>query len=120
MSLLDRKVETVTVFPEIVRLDEDGNTHRYPSPDGFEYTAVIQSKGQSGTAARRSEQDNEGYESETILRLRFTRGFEAEHGTLGRTSEIEWNGERWTIFGDPYVYNGSPRTAHVDYVLKRG
>lgn len=119
MSLLDRKLETVIVFPEVARLDEDENIHTEPAKVGFEATAVIQVKNESGTSARRAEQDNEGYESEQQLRLRFTRGFEEEHGLLGAQAEIEWRGKRYTIFGAPMEFNGSSRTYHVDYTLKR-
>jgi hypothetical protein len=38
---------------------------------------------------------------------------------LGAQSAVEWNGERYAIDGDPKIYNGSRRTAHLDYVMIR-
>jgi hypothetical protein len=41
-------------------------------------------------------------------------------GILGAQSQIEWNGKLYSIVGDAKIYNGSRRTAHVDYVMVRG
>jgi hypothetical protein len=38
---------------------------------------------------------------------------------LGAQSQVEWNGQRYTVDGEPRQYNGSRRTAHVDYVIVR-
>jgi hypothetical protein len=38
---------------------------------------------------------------------------------LGAQSQIEWGGKRYSIEGDALIYNGSRRTAHVDYVISR-
>jgi hypothetical protein len=38
---------------------------------------------------------------------------------LGAQSQIEWRGKRYSILGDAKTYNGSRRTAHVDYVMVR-
>ncbi|ERB55489.1 hypothetical protein N806_31200 [Rhodococcus sp. P27] len=116
MSLLDQANEDVIVFPEEVVTDADGNTRTRPSKTGFPARARIQVQGQSGTSARRSEQDNEGYESEKVYKIRFPRSF--PH-ILGAQSEIEWKGVRWVIFGDVNYFNGSPRTARTDYTMKR-
>jgi hypothetical protein len=40
-------------------------------------------------------------------------------GILGVQSQVEWNGRRYSIFGDAMVYNGSRRTADVDDVIVR-
>ncbi|ETZ60868.1 hypothetical protein I541_1025 [Mycobacteroides abscessus] len=34
-------------------------------------------------------------------------------------SQIEWEGKRYGIFGIPQRYMGSPRTAHVEYLMQR-
>lgn len=38
---------------------------------------------------------------------------------LGARRVVEWNGKRYAIEGDPMIYNGSRRTARVDYVMTR-
>ncbi|AXH44648.1 head-to-tail stopper [Mycobacterium phage PhishRPhriends] len=121
MSLLDGgpAYEDVIVYPEEVFTDEDGNTQTRPSKTGIPAKARFQVQGQSGTSARRAEQDNEGFESEKVYRMRFPRSWDAEHGVLGAQSEIEWRGARWALFGDVNFYNSSRRTARVDYTVKR-
>lgn len=118
MSLLDRTNFPVTVYPEITIQDEDGNDILKPGP-GYETTATIQPQRQSGTSARRAEQDDEGYSTEEIYRLRFSRAHDAEHGLLGQGSQLDWNGGRWHFVGMPTQYAGSRRTAHIDYQIKR-
>lgn len=119
MSLLDYATEDCVVFPEETYTDADGNIRSRASSTGFPAKARFQVQGQSGTSARRQEQDNEGFETEKVYRIRFSRGFTEEHGILGAQSQIEWNGQRWVIFGDANYYTMSPRTAHVDYTIKR-
>ncbi|QIS05928.1 hypothetical protein F5X71_29715 [Nocardia brasiliensis] len=118
MSLLDKANESVVVYPEEVVTDADGNVRTRPAKLGFPAKATIRAVAQSGTSARRTEQDNEGYESEQLYRIRFVRGF--NHGApLGAQSQIEWNGTRWALFGDAVRFNGSRRTAHFDYLIRR-
>jgi len=116
VSILDTGTEDVLVFLEEVVTDIDGNIRTRPSKTGIPTKARIQVQGQSGTSARRSEQDNEGYESEKVYRIRFPRSF--PH-VLGAQSQIEWRGQRWAVFGDINYYTSSPRTAHVVYTMKR-
>jgi hypothetical protein len=43
-----------------------------------------------------------------------------EHQCLvNAQAQIEWRGKRWAVFGDAFIYNSSPRTAHVTYTIKR-
>ena len=121
MSLLDTgaRYEPVKVYPEVMIEDADGNKFTKPSATPIDAIARFQIQGQSGTSARRSEQDNEGFSTEKVYRMRFPRSFTKTHGILGAQSQIEWNGQRWAIFGDANVYNGSPALARVDYVIKR-
>lgn len=116
MSLLRRGLtETVTVYPEEVVTDMDGNTRTRPSATGIETRARMQPLGQSGTSSRRQEQDNEGFESERVYSIRFDPDFPL----LGMQSQIEWGGKRWALFGTEVLYNSSPRTRHVTYTIKR-
>lgn len=119
MSLLDAGNQPVTIFPEEETTDADDNILTRPSATGIETFARIDLMNQSGTSARRSEQDNEGFESEESYSLRPTRAFTAEHGLLGAQSQVEWRGVRWALFGMPRFYSRSPATAHVTYSIKR-
>lgn len=107
----------VTVFPEVQDTDKDGNVRTRASKTGFPAKASIYPLNQSGTAARRAEQDNEGFETETVLRMRLV----GEHRflVLGAQSVIEWDGARWSVFGDVIKQDATPRTAHYLYTLRR-
>ncbi|BBC53823.1 putative head-to-tail connector [Mycobacterium phage PP] len=126
MSLLDRCDQDVVVYPELVGKDGDGNDRTYPSDVGIPAKARIQVLGQSGTSSRRQEQDNEGFESERVYTIHFTRKFDREHGVIGMQSQIEWQTNpitgdpvRWALFGEPAYYTGSRRTKHTRYTMKR-
>jgi hypothetical protein len=121
MSLLDTgaRYQPVTVYPEVLEIDEDGNKFTRPSETGIPAIARMQVANQSGTSARRAEQDNEGFQSEKVYRMRFPRSFTKEHGILGAQTEIEWKGQRWALFGDATEYDGSPALSRVDYTIKR-
>ena len=116
MSLLDKWNYVVTVFPEEEFVSRDGNLGIRASSTGVEKRAMIQPLPQSGTSQRRAEQDNEGYESEEMYRLRFAR---ADEMNLGMASQVLWDGYRWSINGKATRYNGSSRTRHLDYLIKR-
>lgn len=119
MSLLDKGNWTVTVYPEEEYTDEDGNTILRASLTGYEAQAVVQPERQSGTSARRAEQGNEGYETEEVYRVRFTRNHDRTHPRLGLAAQVEWEGERWHVVGWATEYSGSRKTAHIDYQVKR-
>lgn len=116
MSLLDYGNWDIIVYPEEMYIDSDGNKMMRASSTGIPMRATIQPLPQSGTSARRAEQDNEGFESEELYRLRFRR---SEEPFLGNRALIEWRGGTWSINGFPNIYRGSSRTAHLDYVIKR-
>lgn len=121
MSLLDTgaRYEPVKVFMEQMTVDGDGNKFTKPSTSHIDAIARLQVQNQSGTSARRAEQDNEGFETEKVYRMRFPRSFTKEYGILGAQSQIEWRGSRWVLFGDATVYESSPALARVDYTIKR-
>lgn len=116
MSLLDVGREVVVIYQEIETTDADGNTITKAGPTGVETIATVQLLAQSGTSSRRAEQDNEGFESEQVYRLRLPRSWTVE---IGAQSQVEWLGVRWSILGKPRRYNGSNRTAHTDYIIRR-
>lgn len=121
MSLLDTgaKYEPVIVYREVMVIDEDGNKFTKPSTEGINAIARFQIANQSGTSARRAEQDNEGFETEKVYRMRFPRSFTKEHGIIGAQSKILWRDQEWAVFGDASVFNGSSATERVDYTIKR-
>ena len=108
MSLLHRGTETITVFPEETYTDADGNTGTRPSAVGVLVRAVVQ-------PMTSTEDASVGFETESKYRLRLV-GYP---GVLGAQSRVEWQGKRYSIYGEPRIYNGSRRTAHVDYVITR-
>lgn len=121
MSLLDTgaRYQPVKVYPEVMVTDTDGNKFTKPSLTPIEAIARFQVANQSGTSARRAEQDNEGFSTEKVYRMRFPRSFTKEHGELGAQSQIEWRAKRWALFGDATVYDSSPALTRVDYTIKR-
>lgn len=119
MSQLNVMNAEVVVFPEETVPNRHGNPTTKASDTGIGTPARIQVASSSGTSARRAEQDNEGFESEVFYRIRFPRSFDNDHGILGMQSQIEWEGKRYGIFGIPQRYMGSPRTAHIEYLMQR-
>jgi hypothetical protein len=59
-----------------------------------------------------TESDDGGFLTVSRCRMRLV-GYPGE---LGTQSAVEWNGQRWSVDGDPIRYNGSPRTRHIDYI----
>ena len=117
MSLLDRELEDVTVYLEEVTTDSDGNTLTRPSTTGIPARAAFSVAAASGTSARRAEQDNEGFESETSYRMRFPRSFPY---VLEAQSRVLWRGKYWAVIGDPQIhYMGSSLIDHTYYMIRR-
>ena len=116
MSLLDTGNQPITIYPEEVVMDLDGNTITRPSKTGVPACASIQPQGASGTSARRAEQDNEGFETERMYRMRLPRRYIE---LIGAQAQIEWLGKRWAVHGDAMIYCNSPRTGHYTYTIRR-
>lgn len=114
MSLLHRGTETVVVYPEEAYIDADGNTITRASAAGVVVKAVVQPI-TSAVATGGSEKQETGFFTEAKYRLRLA-GYP---GVLGAQSQVDWDGKRWCIEGEPRKYNGSRRTAHIDYVISR-
>jgi len=110
VSLLNRGTETVKVFQEVQaeEYDSDGNRVSRPAQIGTTYRAVVQ-------PVSSTENMDGGYNTKTTYRLRLIN----YPGVLGARSQIEWNGNRYSINGEALIYNGSPRTARAEYVMVR-
>ena len=116
MSLLDHGNVDILVFLEETTTDVDGNTQTRPAAVGTPAKVRMDFQVQTGTSARRAEQDNEGYETEQSYVIRFPRSWTT---VIGAQSQVEWEGVRWSVQGDRAIYNRSPRTAHNEYKIKR-
>lgn len=118
MSLLTKGTQTVTIYHDEEWVSQDGNIMHRPSSTDVDVVSncVVQIAAQSGTSARRAEQDEEGYDTEEVYRFRppvtYTR-------IIGFGAQVEWQGKRWSIIGHEQRFNGSPRTAHIDYRIRR-
>ncbi|MCA2331634.1 hypothetical protein JF714_14400 [Mycobacterium avium] len=127
MSLLDGGpgFEPCVVYPEEVTYDDDGNKISRAAAVGIPTKARFQIQGQSGTSSRRAEQQEEGFETERVYTVRFTRKFIREHGAPDAQAQIGWGVDsegreaRWSIFGDVQRYNSSRRTRHDTYTIRR-
>jgi hypothetical protein len=110
MSLLNRGTETVTVFQEVQtpETDSDGNTFTRPARLGTLVRAVVQ-------PISSTENADGGFNTESRYRLRLIN----YPSILGAQSQIEWNGKRYSVVGDAMIYNGTRRTAHIDYMIER-
>jgi hypothetical protein len=110
MSLLRKGNELVKVFQQVatVEYDSDGNRVSRPALIGTLHRASVQ-------PISATENADGGYNTTTKYRLRLVN----HQGVIGPRSQVEWNGERYSIEGDGMVHNGSRRTAHVTYVMTR-
>lgn len=118
MSLLTTGRETVIVYHAEQFTSSDGNIMYRASTtdvDTIENCAV-QLAAQSGTSARRAEQDEEGYDTEDVYRFRPPQTYTRE---IVFGARALWNGEMWAIIGNVKRYNGSNITKHNDYTLRR-
>lgn len=111
MSLLSGGNDTVVVYPEVVTTDVDGNTITKAATTGISVRAAVQPM----PIYVGAESQNVGFETESKYRLRLAGHIEL----LGAQSQVEWQGKRYHIDGEPRQYNGSRRTAHTDYVMVR-
>lgn len=116
-QLLDKWNAEVDLYPEIVVTDMDGNVRTTQSDEPIRIRVWLSVMNQSGTASRRAEQDNEGFETEKVLRMRPCR--QDQDIPIEAQSQIVWNGDRYSVFGDVSLYMGGPRTAHKVYTLRR-
>lgn len=127
MSLLDRgpDQQPCNVYLEVTTTDADGNTITKASTTPTPTTARFQIQNQSGTSSRRAESNDEGYFTEKVYSVRFTRSFEAAHGPLGSQAIIGWGLDskgreaKYEIFGDVLEYTSSRRTKHRTYTIRR-
>lgn len=115
MSLLDTYTNAdILVFHEEKVNDSDGNDTTRASTVGIPTRARIQPLNTTNTSD--AEQHIRGFDGVKYYSLRFPRSWTQR---LGAQAQIEWDGDRWSVFGDPDRHNGSERTRRLEYVLTR-
>lgn len=108
MSLLDRGAETLDVYPEVTTTDDLGNVVVGPADTPIRITASVQPVTSDELAAA-------GQDLITTYRLI------ARTAPVGAWARIRWvnnGGTWWDVIGRPRRYGMSPRTAHIDAILR--
>lgn len=108
MSLLDRGAETLDVYPEVTTTDDLGNVVVGPASEPVRITASVQPVTSDELAAA-------GQDLITTYRLI------ARTAPVGAWARIRWvnnGGSWWDVIGKPRRYGMSPRTAHIDAILR--
>lgn len=108
MSLLDRGAETLDVYPEVTTTDDLGNVIVGPAETPVRITASVQPVTSDELAAA-------GQDLVTTYRLI------ARTAPVGAWARIRWvnaGGSWWDVIGKPRRYGMSPRTAHIDAILR--
>ena len=108
MSLLDRGAETLDVYPEVTTTDDLGNVVVGPASEPVRITASVQPVTSDELAAA-------GQDLVTTYRLI------ARTAPVGAWARIRWvnaGGSWWDVIGKPRRYGMSPRTAHIDAILR--
>ncbi|WP_433038636.1 hypothetical protein [Actinomycetospora sp. CA-053990] len=108
MSLLDGGTQTVTVYPQVLGVDDDGNPRFKASPTGVTCRASVQPRADEG--------EGDGQATSAKYRLRLERGAGVE---LGPHAEVVWRNERWAVVGEPRRHSGSPRTSRTVATIER-
>ena len=112
--------EVITVYPEEIWTDADGNTMTRASSEGVETPAMIRLRSSDGVSA---EENTQGFYTDEVYWCRFPRGSAGDalvwEGRVGPQSRVEWNGEDWRMFGQPRWFNGSSRTRRFEFSIRR-
>lgn len=127
MSLLDRGTVPCKIYPTVTVTDSDGNTVTRASQTPIETVGRFWPQVQSsGSTNPYMEEEKIGFLTEQFYTAQFPRAVEEEFGPFNPMSKVSWGPsgasgrERvWEIFGQPIVYNGSAKTKHTTYMLRR-
>jgi hypothetical protein len=108
MSLLDRGEQVLDIYPETTTTDDLGNVVVAPAPEPVRITASVQ-------PVTSDELSAVGQDLLTTYRLI------ARTAPVGAWARIRWvsdGGTWWDVIGRPRKYGMSPRTAHIDAILR--
>lgn len=108
MSLLDRGEQTLDVYPEVTTTDDLGNVIVGPASEPVRIAASVQPVTSEELSAA-------GQDLLTTYRLI------ARTAPVGAWARVRWvddGGTWWDVVGRPRKYGMSPRTAHIDAILR--
>lgn len=108
MSLLDRGEETLDVYPEVETLDDLGNVVVGPASEPVRIRASVQ-------PVTSDELSAVGQDLVTTYRVI------CRSAPLSAWARVRWvsaGGTWWDVIGRPRRYGMSPRTAHIDALLR--
>ncbi|MGZ3140803.1 hypothetical protein ACVDFE_02120 [Lentzea chajnantorensis] len=103
MSLLDQHNAAVVVYPQVLGTDPYGNPQWTPSPDGVPVLAMV-------WPVSAQELAGTGQQAGEVYRMRPKRGVPCPAGPW---AQVEWDGRRWDVEGEPTRYargRGTRRT----------
>jgi hypothetical protein len=106
VSLLDEPPETVLVYPEVASTDAYGNTVFVPAATPVTVAAHVQPLvGQENTTQGQAVED----------RYRLS----ARDAPLSAWAEVEWDGARYDVVGQPRRFTWPAEMAHVIATIRR-
>lgn len=115
MSLLDQANAEVTLYPEEVTTDVDGNTRTRPSKVGVPLKVWLAPIGRTMYAS--PETGAIGFETSDAMRMRLLRKDTDLH--VGAQAQVEIDGKRWSVDGDAVQTRMRGRTKRAEYILRR-
>lgn len=103
MGVLNR--HEATLFVEVASTDADGNVVRVASPTGARLVCQIQ-------PVSSEELSQLGQVTATVYRLM------ARSIPAGAWAQVEWQGRRWDVVGEPKRVTDSPATTHDTLLIR--
>lgn len=108
LSLLDRGPHTLDVYPETTRTDDLGNVTAVPSAAPVRILAAVQPVTSDELSAA-------GQDLLTTYRVICR---DAPLGAWARIRWVDGGGTWWDVIGQPRRYGMSPRTGHIDAIIR--
>src|SRR5690606_35495217 len=112
--------EVVTVYPEEIWTDADGNTMTRAASEGVETPAMIRLRSSDGVSA---EENTQGFYTDEVYWCRFPRGSAGDalawEGRVGAQSRVEWYGVYWGMFLQLLWFNVLLRTRRFEFCIRR-
>jgi hypothetical protein len=108
VSILDQANAAVVVYPQVLGRDPDGNPQWTPSTVGVEVPAMVWPLSADERAVN-GQQAGESY------RMRPKRGAACPAGPW---AQVEWDGRRWDVEGEPVTYRRGRATGRTVVTLR--
>lgn len=106
VSLLDNGTEIVQVFPQVSRVDDEGNEVLGPATESVAVRAHVQPISSSEDTAL----------GQAAVPLYWV---VARSAPAGPWAHVEWRGARWEVLGEPAAWHGPAHLAHVTATVRR-